>query len=243
MMPKLEDVDPDDAFSSVPYEKGFNFLWYLEVRQPSLQRSFNCHACSRTRTVGSCSCTVCEQKLVGGEKLMNHFLKAHCDYFGVCCFDSAFTQPIDMTLSLAVLCGVFGRVEGLLPGLFQGQGRRQDPGHHRLASQSSRLDLSPSRSLNRLTSQGHLVQQARHACGGPRVQPGAGQRGAQARPRARRVGRSVYRLSLTSTVIKLVVALQARRRRRLRGGRALRSSCSSSSWRRCRTLNTRRPPG
>jgi leukotriene-A4 hydrolase len=27
---KLQGVDPDDAFSSVPYEKGFNFLFYLE---------------------------------------------------------------------------------------------------------------------------------------------------------------------------------------------------------------------
>ena len=27
--PVLRDVDPDDAFSSVPYEKGFNFLHYL----------------------------------------------------------------------------------------------------------------------------------------------------------------------------------------------------------------------
>lgn len=26
----LKDKDPDDAFSSVPYEKGFNFLYYLE---------------------------------------------------------------------------------------------------------------------------------------------------------------------------------------------------------------------
>lgn len=26
----LKGVDPDDAFSSVPYEKGFNFLWYLQ---------------------------------------------------------------------------------------------------------------------------------------------------------------------------------------------------------------------
>jgi leukotriene-A4 hydrolase len=25
----LKGVDPDDAFSSVPYEKGFNFLQYL----------------------------------------------------------------------------------------------------------------------------------------------------------------------------------------------------------------------
>lgn len=26
----LGNEDPDDAFSSVPYEKGFNFLYYLE---------------------------------------------------------------------------------------------------------------------------------------------------------------------------------------------------------------------
>jgi aminopeptidase N len=30
MCPCLREVDPDDAFSSVPYEKGFNFLYYLE---------------------------------------------------------------------------------------------------------------------------------------------------------------------------------------------------------------------
>ena len=29
MIPKLDNIDPDDAFSSVPYEKGFNFLYYL----------------------------------------------------------------------------------------------------------------------------------------------------------------------------------------------------------------------
>ena len=26
----LDGVDPDDAFSVVPYEKGSTFLWYLE---------------------------------------------------------------------------------------------------------------------------------------------------------------------------------------------------------------------
>jgi len=31
MIPCLKGVDPDDAFSSVPYEKGFNFLFYLET--------------------------------------------------------------------------------------------------------------------------------------------------------------------------------------------------------------------
>lgn len=30
LRPNLEGVDPDDVFSSVPYEKGFNFLVYLE---------------------------------------------------------------------------------------------------------------------------------------------------------------------------------------------------------------------
>lgn len=29
MVPEIEGVDPDDSFSSVPYEKGFNFLYYL----------------------------------------------------------------------------------------------------------------------------------------------------------------------------------------------------------------------
>ena len=27
----LKGKDPDDAFSSVPYEKGFNFLYHLET--------------------------------------------------------------------------------------------------------------------------------------------------------------------------------------------------------------------
>jgi leukotriene-A4 hydrolase len=30
LMPKLENIDPDDAFSSVPYEKGFTLLVYLQ---------------------------------------------------------------------------------------------------------------------------------------------------------------------------------------------------------------------
>ena len=30
LVPDLTDVDPDDAFSIVPYEKGHTFLWYLE---------------------------------------------------------------------------------------------------------------------------------------------------------------------------------------------------------------------
>lgn len=31
MVPNLEGIDPDDAFSSVPYEKGFSFLYYLQT--------------------------------------------------------------------------------------------------------------------------------------------------------------------------------------------------------------------
>ena len=30
MVPDLAGIDPDDAFSSVPYEKGFNFLYHLQ---------------------------------------------------------------------------------------------------------------------------------------------------------------------------------------------------------------------
>lgn len=30
LVPDLKGVDPDDAFSSVPYEKGFTLLYYLE---------------------------------------------------------------------------------------------------------------------------------------------------------------------------------------------------------------------
>lgn len=32
LMPQLEGFDPDDAFSSVPYEKGYTFLSFLESR-------------------------------------------------------------------------------------------------------------------------------------------------------------------------------------------------------------------
>eukprot|EP01114_Cavostelium_apophysatum_P016677 TRINITY_DN4794_c0_g1_i1.p1 TRINITY_DN4794_c0_g1~~TRINITY_DN4794_c0_g1_i1.p1 ORF type:complete len:601 (+),score=152.57 TRINITY_DN4794_c0_g1_i1:41-1843(+) len=42
LIPNLKDIDPDDAFSSVPYEKGFNFLFYLEtlVGEPSVFAGF-----------------------------------------------------------------------------------------------------------------------------------------------------------------------------------------------------------
>jgi leukotriene-A4 hydrolase len=31
LIPKFDDVDPDDAFSRVPYEKGSTFLFHLET--------------------------------------------------------------------------------------------------------------------------------------------------------------------------------------------------------------------
>ena len=31
LVPNLKGVDPDDAFSSVPYEKGFALLYHLET--------------------------------------------------------------------------------------------------------------------------------------------------------------------------------------------------------------------
>lgn len=31
MIVNLKGLDPDDAFSSIPYEKGSTFLWHLEV--------------------------------------------------------------------------------------------------------------------------------------------------------------------------------------------------------------------
>lgn len=30
LVPDLKDCDPDDAFNSIPYEKGHTFLFYLE---------------------------------------------------------------------------------------------------------------------------------------------------------------------------------------------------------------------
>ena len=41
-MVNLDGVDPDDAFSVVPYEKGSTFLWYLEdtVGGPGTSKAF-----------------------------------------------------------------------------------------------------------------------------------------------------------------------------------------------------------
>lgn len=42
LVPNLDGVDPDDAFSSVPYDKGFTFLDYLQrlVGGPSVFEPF-----------------------------------------------------------------------------------------------------------------------------------------------------------------------------------------------------------
>eukprot|EP00163_Fabomonas_tropica_P010925 TRINITY_DN2127_c0_g1_i1.p1 TRINITY_DN2127_c0_g1~~TRINITY_DN2127_c0_g1_i1.p1 ORF type:complete len:659 (+),score=220.57 TRINITY_DN2127_c0_g1_i1:152-1978(+) len=51
LVPNLDGIDPDDAFSSVPYEKGFNFLFYLQgvvggaaVFEPFLKHWVQSHA-------------------------------------------------------------------------------------------------------------------------------------------------------------------------------------------------------
>lgn len=42
LQPSLHGIDPDDAFSSVPYEKGYAFLYYIEslVGGPGMIVSF-----------------------------------------------------------------------------------------------------------------------------------------------------------------------------------------------------------
>jgi len=72
LCPRLQGVDPDDAFSSVPYEKGFNFLTYLE-------------------------------NLVGGEEVMNPFLRAHCQRFAHSTVNSEQWKPffLDYMLNVA----------------------------------------------------------------------------------------------------------------------------------------------
>ena len=41
MIPRLDQVDPDDAFTSVPYEKGSTFLFYLEQLIGSNGKSYD----------------------------------------------------------------------------------------------------------------------------------------------------------------------------------------------------------
>lgn len=48
MVIDLKGKDPDDAFSSIPYEKGFNFLFHLEnlVGKDKFDK-FIPHVCAR----------------------------------------------------------------------------------------------------------------------------------------------------------------------------------------------------
>ena len=48
LVPDLKGVDPDDAFSTVPYEKGFSLLMYLEqlLGGPGRVDMFSLHAFS-----------------------------------------------------------------------------------------------------------------------------------------------------------------------------------------------------
>ena len=40
LLPDLKDIDPDDAFSSVPYEKGFNLLVHLSTKVGAVLAQF-----------------------------------------------------------------------------------------------------------------------------------------------------------------------------------------------------------
>lgn len=49
LIPDIKGVDPDDAFSSVPYEKGFSLIYYIEQivsrhRQSSLKKHMQLRA-------------------------------------------------------------------------------------------------------------------------------------------------------------------------------------------------------
>ena len=72
---KLDGVDPDDAFSSVPYEKGTRVLFNLSLNIRLIVAMIR-------RTTGYNFLFYLE-KVVGGESLMNPFLRAHCDKFAV----------------------------------------------------------------------------------------------------------------------------------------------------------------
>ena len=44
LIPVFDNVDPDDAFSSIPYEKGSTFLYVLETLVDCFHsQSLNCH--------------------------------------------------------------------------------------------------------------------------------------------------------------------------------------------------------
>lgn len=67
-MPNLKGIDPDDSFSSVPYEKGFVLLYYLEslVGGPGMVLLLYC-VCYCTRLIPSLE--------------FDKYLRAHVEHF------------------------------------------------------------------------------------------------------------------------------------------------------------------
>lgn len=73
LVPTLKDVDPDDVFSSVPYEKGFAFLHYLQVGRTCAR----CHTPACPPLIRACAL----QHVVGGAPVFNRFMRAYVDKF------------------------------------------------------------------------------------------------------------------------------------------------------------------
>lgn len=61
LVPDLKEVDPDDAFSSVPYEKGFALLYHLEELlggpgKPAHTHTHCPYSCSFSSLMSQCLC-------------------------------------------------------------------------------------------------------------------------------------------------------------------------------------------
>ncbi len=65
LIPKFDDVDPDDAFSSVPYQKGSTFLYFLETQVLFLVFVLFFH----------------HHHQLGGPEVFEPFLRAYIDNF------------------------------------------------------------------------------------------------------------------------------------------------------------------
>lgn len=64
-----EGIDPDDTFSSVPYEKGSNFLYYLETKV--------CRGSGAACYAHAFDILILGPKQLGGPEAMDAFLKAY----------------------------------------------------------------------------------------------------------------------------------------------------------------------
>jgi hypothetical protein len=47
LKPKMAGIDPDDVYSEVPYEKGFQFLWRIERQVGGSTRHCSCFTYNR----------------------------------------------------------------------------------------------------------------------------------------------------------------------------------------------------